>query len=36
MYLANQLCFSTGIRDERTPGCNLGYYDTLDLLITLK
>ena len=25
----------TGIRDEWTPDCNLGYYDTFDLLITL-
>ena len=25
----------TGIPDEGTPDCNLGYYDTFDLLITL-
>ena len=24
----------TGIRNEGTPDCNLGYYDTFDLLIT--
>ena len=26
----------TGIRDEGTPDCNLGYYDTYDLLITIS
>ena len=26
----------TGIRDEGTPDCNLGFYDTFDLLITKK
>ena len=26
----------TGIHDEGTHDCNLGYYDTFDLLITLK
>ena len=24
------------MRDKRTPDCNLGYYDTFDLLITSK
>ena len=26
----------TDIRDEGTPGCSFGYYDTFDLLITIK
>ena len=26
----------TGIRDEGTPDCNIGYYDTFDLLITFE
>ena len=26
----------TGIHDEGTHDCNLGYHDTFDLLITLK
>ena len=25
----------TGIRDEGSPDCNFGYYDTFDLLVTL-